>query len=119
MLTDFGKVSRKIRIDLDLTLRDLSERLCISAAYISAIETGRRALTKKILEQYLEIIGKNSLRDELYEAGKRAMSTIDIDLDGKSNEKRDIALSFARSFNNLTVEEIAKLKNIFKDRENT
>lgn len=45
-LTNLGKVLRKIRIDKDLLLGDMSKIFEISPAYLSAIELGKREITK-------------------------------------------------------------------------
>lgn len=42
MLTEFGKEIRKIRIDKGLRLLDLAERISMSSAFVSAVETGRK-----------------------------------------------------------------------------
>ncbi|WP_335333622.1 helix-turn-helix domain-containing protein [Candidatus Sodalis pierantonius] len=43
MVSNLGKYLRKLRIDHDMTLRDMADCLGISAAYVSAIELGKRA----------------------------------------------------------------------------
>lgn len=49
-VTLYGKVLRKIRIDYDLTFKKLSEKFdgALSPAYLSAIETGRRAIPQDL-----------------------------------------------------------------------
>lgn len=56
MLTDFGRILRKIRIDCDEILKDMTEKLNVSAAYLSAVEMGKRNIPEhwvnKIAEFY-------------------------------------------------------------------
>ena len=41
MLTEFGKVMRIIRINSNESMRDMAAKIGMSAAYLSAIETGK------------------------------------------------------------------------------
>src|SRR6185295_9308544 len=43
-MTPFGKALRKLRIDRELLLGDMAERLGISASYLSQIETGKKPI---------------------------------------------------------------------------
>ena len=43
-LNDFGKELRKLRIDKSELLKDMADRLDVSPAFISAVETGRKAI---------------------------------------------------------------------------
>ena len=56
MVTNYGKILRKIRIDNGEILGDMADNLNISSAYLSSIENGGRTipqdLTKKISEIY-------------------------------------------------------------------
>ena len=44
VLTPFGQVLRKLRIEKNITLQELSKKLGNSPAFISAVETGRKAI---------------------------------------------------------------------------
>ena len=44
MLTEFGKILRKLRIDRQELLRDMAKNLEVSSAYLSAVETGKRKI---------------------------------------------------------------------------
>ena len=43
-LSDLGKFTRKYRIDKNILLKDMAEELGISTAFLSAVETGRKAV---------------------------------------------------------------------------
>ncbi|WP_028969943.1 helix-turn-helix domain-containing protein [Sphingomonas sp. URHD0057] len=43
-MTPFGKALRKLRIDRELLLGDMAERLKISPSYLSQIETGKKPI---------------------------------------------------------------------------
>jgi HTH-type transcriptional regulator, competence development regulator len=44
-LTDYGREVRKIRIELDLNLKEMAELMNVSSAYISALEHGHKEVT--------------------------------------------------------------------------
>lgn len=45
-VTDFGKFCRLLRIKNDLILKDMSDILDVSPAYLSAVENGKRKIPK-------------------------------------------------------------------------
>ena len=53
MLTDLGRLLRKIRIDHGEILKDMANRFGVTASYLSAVENGKRAVP----EAWEEIIG--------------------------------------------------------------
>ena len=48
-ITEFGKILRKIRIDNDLSIESMALIFNISSSYLSLIETGKRKITKDII----------------------------------------------------------------------
>lgn len=44
MLTDLGRLLRKIRIDHGEILKDMANRFGVTASYLSAVENGKRAV---------------------------------------------------------------------------
>jgi len=115
MITDFGKVLRKLRIDNGEVLRDMAIKLNISSAYLSAIEVGKRPVPAQMIEN-LQIM--YSLTDESVEqlrnAADTSMKSINLNLDGVDGAKRSAALVFARNLENMdseTAESILKLFN--------
>ena len=61
MLTKFGKELRKIRIENDEILKDMADKLNVTAAYLSAVENGNR----KVPDAWVNtIVTKYNLSDE-------------------------------------------------------
>lgn len=56
LLSNFGRFIRKYRIDHNITLKEMADKIGISSAFLSAIETGRKSfpdsLENKILENF-------------------------------------------------------------------
>lgn len=42
MLTEFGKFTRKLRIDNGELLKNMADKLGVSSSYLSSVETGKR-----------------------------------------------------------------------------
>lgn len=56
MVTPFGKICRKIRIDRDETMRDMADKFGFTHSHLSAIEHGKRTIPKdlpmKLIQHY-------------------------------------------------------------------
>ena len=113
--TPFAKNVRKMMIDADENLLDLSELLDCSVSFVSLVFTGKKAVP----ESWVEIISKhydlNDIqREELFEAYCESKRNVQIDLSNSNNSQRKLALQFQRNLNGLTEEEIERLSEILK-----
>ena len=115
MVTNYGKILRKLRIDFDELLKDMAEKVEVSSAYLSAVENGNKSpsenLTNAIIEKYnMDEQSENELRmaskEDVYS------STIQINLKGRDVEQKNVALSFARKFDSLNEQDIKALWKI-------
>ena len=116
--TEFGLELRKIRLCNNEYLGDMAEKLGVTVSYLSAVETGKRETPKAWVEI---IISKYGLDKESAEALKRAYEmskkTSKIDIGDESQERKTLAISFARELKNLDNEQIADILSIFKEKE--
>lgn len=115
MLTEYGKFLKKLRIDNGELLKDMAQKLDVTVSYLSAVENGKREVPTK----WLNIIkDEYDLGDKQYDDMKKAAyqskKTISFDLSQKDAVDRNLALSFAREFHDLTTEEKADIMNILK-----
>lgn len=111
MLTEFGKCIRKIRIEHGAILADMAKSLDVTPSYLSAVEHGKR----KIPNTWIESIAKayDLTRDEIIDlqnAAERSRNEIVIPL-GNSRERDDVALTFARVFDNCDQETLSNLQS--------
>lgn len=117
MLTEFGKLLRKLRIDHDLTLGALGKKLDVSAAYLSAIETGKKPVPTSLLQQLQSVLrlGEGEMQ-RLERAASTSMNEVVVGLRGRrSNKARELAVAFARRFETMSNEEVeAMLKQLDK-----
>lgn len=51
-----GREMRRLRRDADLSLREVARRMDKSAAYISDLELGRRAWSKRLIDFYQKAV---------------------------------------------------------------
>lgn len=118
-VTEFGKVLRKIRKEKGDSLRDLAGKLEISAAFLSAMEVGK----KKIPSEYA---GKIAAIYELPEAVKSEIedsiaisnNRLQLDFTGLNAKQKEASLSFARKIKSADPDLIEKLMKALEDNEN-
>lgn len=118
MVTQYGKVLRKIRIDRGEVLGDMAYNLKISISYLSSIETGAR----KVPQNLTEIIAKTySLNDATISELRRAevLNLREVKMsfnDNVSTDKKEMAVIFARTFNSINDEDMKTIREILEKR---
>lgn len=114
MLTPFGKKVRKLRIDVGVTLKSMADSMGVTSSYLSAIETGKRAVTDPVLNSiigYFSGAGVNA-KAELAKAARDSQQSVEINLSGKNQNAREVAMAFARNFDELSDEEFTRLREL-------
>ena len=113
--TTFGRYLRKLRIDHGLIMKDLAEVLKVSSAYLSAIELGKKSIAEKNI---VAIAGYFSLtveqERELRHAASISQPSIKLDLSGNTNEQRELAVSFARRYQEISPDEQERLLELLR-----
>lgn len=110
MLTEFGKLLRKLRIDHETTLGELGLRVGLSAAFISAMETGRKPVPLDFLSKVQAALGLSELETNQLERAVAAQAKeVSMGLHTKSDKARELTVAFARRFESMSSEEIEKL----------
>lgn len=105
MLTEFGKITRKIRIDNDVLLKNMADALNISAAFLSKLETGKSKPNLKLADKIKNIY---KLNDKAY---NDLINAINID------KKSIIQPVFAKSKSDMKL--IIKFANALKTMSKT
>ena len=105
MLTEFGKITRKLRINNDVLLKDMAGELNISAAFLSKLETGKSKPNLKLADKIKNIY---KLNDKAY---NDLINAINID------KKSIIQPVFAKSKSDMKL--IIKFANALKTMSNT
>jgi transcriptional regulator with XRE-family HTH domain len=110
-MTPFGRKMRELRQERGLNQKDMAAALGVSAAYLSALEHGRRgvptwALTQKIIG-YFNIIWDEA--EELQRLADVSHPRIVIDTSGLSPAATELANLLASSIAGLEEAEIRKI----------
>jgi transcriptional regulator with XRE-family HTH domain len=111
MINDLGKMLRTIRIEKDERLLDMAEKISVSVAFLSAIETGRKDppldITDRIAAAY-KMKAKQRVQLELALSNSRSS----FRLKGNSPMAQDTVALLARRLNRLSPEEHKKIQRI-------
>ncbi len=110
MITNFGKILRKIRIDRSEILYDMAKKLNITSSYLSAIECGKRNIPEDFINKLQECY--DFTEEELLElnlAKDNTVKELSINVENVDLRKRTLALEFARSFNEIDDEDAEEL----------
>lgn len=114
-LTSFGKAFRKFRIDNDLTLKQVSEELGLTPAYLSGIETGRKPLNLQLLNSVIQKFGANHDEAKALEiAASQTMKEISIPIPTDDLQSQ-LAVMFARRIENNKVD-LQKFFELLEDK---
>lgn len=108
MATPYGKAVRKLRIDAGVRLKDMADALEVKSAYLSAVESGRKRITDKLVNQtvmffeQVGVKGKSDIRAHLSGFVDQSQPEYKIDLNGKNDSDRELVVAFARRFSDLS-----------------
>lgn len=110
MLTPFGKKIRKLRIDHVVTMKAMADALGLSSAFLSAVETGRKAIPENLIGQVADYFRLDAAgREELRELATQSVTDVKVSLTGANDRSRELAVMFARRFEELDTAEVEKL----------
>lgn len=119
MISKFGVCLRTIREQEKDSLRQMAIKLGVSAAFLSAMEVGRKTIPVEyvdkikgnyVLTQEQEI----ELENSIHETNER----VPIELAAMNEAQKDISLMFARKIKTADEELLRKLKEALLDEEN-
>jgi transcriptional regulator with XRE-family HTH domain len=110
-MTPFGARLRALRSAHGMTLQQLAARLQVSAAYISALEHGKRgAPSSGLVHQVCDVFGLIwDEAEELSGLARLSHPRVVVDTAGLTPEQTALANRLAQSINRLTPETVAAL----------
>lgn len=113
MLSNYGKILRKIRIDKGLTMAQMAKAIGITSAYLSTIERGKRNIPKSLTQNVINHYKlSNEQVAELQEAEYLSMDSFEIDLSDVDLDKKTLVFAIAKNLKNMTYEQVEMIKNI-------
>lgn len=98
------------------TLGDLGEMLGVSAAFVSAIETGKKSVPPSFINQLQAKLSLDA--DEvrrLEVAAAKQAKEISMGLHERTDRARELAVAFARRFENMSDADVEKMFNQLDD----
>ena len=118
-MNELGMFLRKLRIDRNEVLYDMAQRLGVSPAFLSAVENDHRTAPLSWIDtlaaQYdLSPQQKKELSSLIYDSIKQ----VRLDVSNASEPKRNCALTFARTFDDIPDEEIQEFLDLLNKRMN-
>jgi transcriptional regulator with XRE-family HTH domain len=110
-MTPFGARVRALRAAHGVTLRDLAARLQVSAAYLSALEHGKRgAPSDGLVHQVCDAFGLIwDEAEELAQLARLSHPRVTVDTAGLTPEQTALANRLAQSIHRLSPETVAAL----------
>jgi len=110
MLTNFGKELRKLRIEHMVTLGELGDAISLSAAFISALETGKKPVPANFIEKVANELKLSQTEiQNLRLAAARQTTEVTLPLTGKSDRAKELVVAFARRFDSMSDAELKKV----------
>ena len=111
MITSLGRQLIIIRINCDETLKNMSDRIGISSAYLSAIENGNRDMPSELLDK---IITEYKIEDELLLRTNyvKSLKKFKINMKNFSGEKKLLTILLSKKIQSLNQDEVEKIKII-------
>lgn len=111
MLTPFGIAVRKLRLDKGMRLLDLARLIERSAAFISAIETGKKTIPDAYVASVARAMKLSATEiKELRRAVDRTRKEVHVEK--LPEDQRELVAAFARKLDSLPSDMIADLKKI-------
>lgn len=113
-LTSFGRLVRKLRIELDLTLGEMAKEIGISTAYLSAMETGRRPVTEDVVASATKFFKRKGIdAGELRSVVDR--QSTEVNVARLAADERALVAAFARKVTSLNPEKRGEIEKILWD----
>lgn len=114
MLSEFGKFSRKLRIEEGELLKDMATKLNVTPSYLSAVEVGKRAIPEKWISILIKSYNlASSSATELKSIYENSLESVTMNIKEKNIEDKELIISFARNFDSLDENVKNELKQIF------
>lgn len=118
MITQFGKFCRKLRIEREEILKDMSDKLGVTSAYLSSVENAKRNVPKDWEEKLSKIYDlSEEQRKELKIAIINTKEEVTLKFNTKDKARQEFAVQLARKFDTLTKDEISKISEILERGE--
>lgn len=116
--TSFGKFIKIFRIKRHEYLKEMAQKLGVSSAFLSAVETGKKRIPEDWIEKIIDLYQlSGSEKDELILSFEETNQSIKIDITDVSLVKMSVAHVFARTFEKMDDREAQVLLDFLEKEE--
>ena len=113
MLTDLGRLLRKIRIDHSEILKNMADHFGVTSSYLSAVENGKRPIPEAWEAIILSIYHLDENQEaELRRAVVKSLENIKLNVSDVNYAHKEVAFTFARQIAELSDEKLYAIKKI-------
>ena len=113
MITQFGKMLRKLRIDKDVVLGEMASDLKISSAYLSSVENGKKNVTDQLIDSVSKYFSLNEMQLKmLKKAAEDSPIAVKINLKESKDDERALVGAFARKIADLSEDDKSDMWDI-------
>ena len=117
-ITKFGEWARDLRIKKSENLKSMAHNLEVSSAFLSAVENGKKKIPKNWFEKLCKLYNLvASEKEKLNEAIAKSTQRVVLNLDKTNQTNRELALIFARAFEELDDDELKQIQEILNKRK--
>ncbi len=110
-----GRFLRKLRIDNDEILKDMADKLDVTASFLSAVENGKKHMPSDWNGKICELYSLNTEQQQNFTTAiAETEESISMNLNGVPDENRKLAISFARQFSDFNEDQIDKIRHILQ-----
>lgn len=119
MLSPFGAWVRAYRERNLITLRDMSRALGKSPSFMSALELGRKSVPISIVDEIADAYAlTNEELSEIRKAAEASRTQAKVRFEDRTRaNEREVAMLFARNFDNLTEDQTERIRRILEERD--
>ncbi|WP_375664100.1 MULTISPECIES: helix-turn-helix domain-containing protein [unclassified Bartonella] len=113
MVTSFGKILRKLRIDHSERLLDMAKKLDISVSFLSAVEIGKKSVPVGLEEKIIELY---ALDQEVAEILRRESDACRKSFTIKTSDplRREAVGEFVRTLKDFSQEDLEAFKTLLE-----
>lgn len=116
MITKLGKELRKLRLDLGITLHEMATQIGVSASLLSSTETGKKPASDALIDKLITTFKQISDQETFFrELAAETKSEVRIKFAEDNEQANNVAIAFARNFDNLTPVQLEQLMQVFND----
>ncbi|UNF46201.1 helix-turn-helix domain-containing protein [Bartonella krasnovii] len=113
MVTSFGKILRKLRIDHSERLLDMAKKLDISVAFLSSVEIGKKSVPVGMEEKVIELYNLDqdmaSLLRKEADACRKSFT-----IKSSDSFRSEIIGMFVRALENFSQQDLTKFKKLLE-----